>query len=272
MAESRTAAGNGSSEGAVPELPVTRPAESERPNRRYPGSRGTPERERTLKSMREIQFPAAMRGYERTAVDRYVTEVNRVIAELEISSSPEAAVRHALDEVSEETRELLQRAHTTAEEITARSRSKADDRVQQAEAEAQELRVAAAREVAELRESAQRELAELREATNHEMAELREATSREAQQLRASAQREADEVRSSARQESDEMREAAETRTRELARSAEKIWRERRRLLEDMRGVADQLVAIGETEASRFVRFDPEGTGASVASDEVAPD
>src|SRR5436305_1667772 len=79
---------------------------------------------------------------------------NRVIAELEMSSSPEAAVRHALDEVSEETRELLQRAHQTAEDITARSRSKADDRLQDAEREAQSVRVEAAEEAAQTRELA----------------------------------------------------------------------------------------------------------------------
>jgi vacuolar-type H+-ATPase subunit E/Vma4 len=44
--------------------------------------------------------------------------------------------------VSEETRDILQHAHDTAEEITARSRSRADDRLQQAEQEAKELRAA----------------------------------------------------------------------------------------------------------------------------------
>src|SRR5919201_7126645 len=88
-------------------------------------------------SARDIEFPVAMRGYERAAVDRYVEQVNRLIAELEMSASPESAVRHALDEVSEETRELLQRAHETADEITARSRSRADERLQQADQEAE---------------------------------------------------------------------------------------------------------------------------------------
>jgi len=56
------------------------------------------------------------------------------------------------------------------------------------------------------------------------------------------------------------MRESAELRARELARSAETIWRERRRLVEDMRAVGEQLVAIGETEAKRFPRFGEEGS------------
>jgi cell division septum initiation protein DivIVA len=281
MAQSNITTENGSSDQDTRERAAGRPVEDKRPSRRYPSNRVLHERERTVQSMREIEFPIAMRGYERAAVDRYVTEVNRVIAELEISSSPESAVRHALDEVSEETRDLLQRAYETAEEIAAKSRSKADDRLQQAERdgqelravaareaeqtreiamrETQELREATAREVHEMRETTHRELADLRETTSHEISELREVAAREAQQLRASAQREADELREIARRETDELRERVEAHAGALARSAEKVWRERRRLLEDMRAVADQLTAIGETEASRFAQFEPEG-------------
>src|SRR5919197_993606 len=128
--------------GAAEEPQVqTAEREPDRPARRFPSSRvGRAERDRMLKDARTVKFPAAVRGYDRAAVDRYVQEVNRLMAEIEISASPEAAVRHALDEVSEETRELLQRAHETAEEITARSRAKADDRLQQAEHDAQAVR------------------------------------------------------------------------------------------------------------------------------------
>jgi hypothetical protein len=74
-----------------------------------------------------------MRGYDRGAVDDYVSRVNRLLAELQITAAPESAIRHALDEVAEETRGILERAHETAEEITRRSRSQADDRLQLAE-------------------------------------------------------------------------------------------------------------------------------------------
>ncbi len=280
--------------------------EEERPGRRFGASRvlSAADRDRILKDAREVEFPAAIRGYDRTAVDRYVERMSRLITELEMSSSPEAAVRHALDEVSEETREILQRAHETAEEITARSRAKADDRLQTAERESQELREAAERQaaetreaarqeasrlretaaretgelrsdtqrevaelrataerdVAELRETADREVAELRETVAHEVARLRETASRETQHLRASTQRESDELLAGARREADETIEAAEMRARELARSAETIWRERRRLIEDMRAVGEQLGAIGEAESKRFARFGEEGS------------
>jgi DivIVA domain-containing protein len=222
--------------------------DGERTTRRLPSSVvSAPERERLIKQTRDTEFPVALRGYDRAAVDRYVEHVNRLLAELEISSSPESAVRHALDEVSEETRDILQHAHTTAEEITARSRSRADDRLQQAEQEAKELRATALREAQETRDAAHREAEE-----------TREAAQRECQQLRSSAQRDSEEMRATARAESEEMLETAETRSRDLARSAEAIWRERRRLIDDMRGIGEQLVAIGDVEGKRFAKLPDE--------------
>jgi DivIVA domain-containing protein len=89
-----------------------------------------------IAGIRDISFPIVMRGYDRAAVDAYVTRVNRIIAELQVSRSPQSAIRHALDQVSEETRGILERAHETAEDIAARSRSQAADRVDRAEREA----------------------------------------------------------------------------------------------------------------------------------------
>jgi len=198
--------------------------------------------------VRDVDFGIAMRGYDRAAVDRYVKQVNRLIAELEISSSPEAAIRHALEEVSEETRGLLQRAHETADEITARSRAKADDRLQQANREAEEVTAAAAREAQETREGTQRETQELRETTAREAHELSERVAREAQQARATAQREVA-----------EMLAAAEARVRELERDFETIWQERRGLIEEMSTVAQQQLEIAEAAAARFPRAGADG-------------
>jgi cell division septum initiation protein DivIVA len=242
-------------------------AREERSTRRLPSSIvSAPERERLIKQARDTEFPVALRGYDRAVVDRYVEHVNRLLAELEISSSPESAVRHALDEVSEETRDILQHAHDTAEEITARSRSRADDRLQQAEQEAKELRAAALQEAQETRDAAQLEAEATREAARREAAEVRETAAteateqrdtamRESQQVRSSAKRDAEDLRAAVRAESDEMLEAAETRSRDLARSAESIWRERRRLIDDMRGIGEQLVAIGDVEGKRFAKL-----------------
>src|SRR3954471_6702294 len=89
-----------------------------------------------IAGIRDVSFAIVMRGYDRAAVDAYVTRVNRIIAELQVSRSPQSAIRHALDQVSEETRGILERAHETAEDIAARSRTQAADRLERAESEA----------------------------------------------------------------------------------------------------------------------------------------
>ena len=81
----------------------------------------------------------ALRGYDREAVDAYVEQVNQVLADLEARSSPQAAVRHALDQVGEETSGILERAHETADGITARSQAQAAERIERAEREAREI-------------------------------------------------------------------------------------------------------------------------------------
>src|SRR3954447_3980062 len=106
--------------------------------------------------IRDVSFPIVMRGYDRAAVDAYVTRVNRIIAELQVSRSPQSAIRHALDQVSEETRGILERAHETAEDIAARSRTQAADRLERAEGEARAVLNEAETRVRELEGDAER--------------------------------------------------------------------------------------------------------------------
>jgi DivIVA domain-containing protein len=109
-----------------------------------------------IASVRDVDFPMALRGYDRDAVDAYVEDVNRIIAELQVGRSPQSAIRHALDQVSDETRGILERAHETADEITARSRAQADDRLQWAEREARDAIAAATERVQALEKDADR--------------------------------------------------------------------------------------------------------------------
>jgi cell division septum initiation protein DivIVA len=264
-----------------------------RRSRRFPSSRlSAGERDVIVQKARDVDFPVAMRGYERVAVDRYVQQVNRLIAELEMSASPESAVRHALEEVSEETRDLLQRAHQTAEEITARSRSRADERLQQAEEEAKGVREAAERESLAMRETVERETTQLRETAERQAGELlaearREAddlrgtstseaeelhntSEREARELRERAARDAEELRHTSQRDVAQAREAAETYSRELYRSAEFLWGERRRLVDDMGSVGKQMVDIADAEARRFERL-PGPTDVSAPGDQPIP-
>ena len=52
-------------------------------------------------SIVQADFPAALRGYDRMAVDAYVKQIGQLVAELQATRSPEAAVRRALERVGE---------------------------------------------------------------------------------------------------------------------------------------------------------------------------
>jgi DivIVA domain-containing protein len=188
--------------------------------------------------LRDVRFPVAMRGYERDAVDRYVSRVNQVIAELQITAAPESAIRHALEQVTEETKGLLERAHETADEITRRSRSQADDRVQRAE-----------REAAELHEASEEEARELRGDAAQEAREVREAAAKEAREVREGAQREAREIR-----------EAAEARVAELETDAQAIREERGRLIAELRDLVRRLGDVADGAAGRQPAQQPPAT------------
>ncbi len=95
-------------------------------------------------------FPTAMRGYDREAVDQYVRYAARLVAELQAVRSPESAVRRALMRAGGQISGVLRRAHETAAEITAKSRSEAEDRLERARIEADELLDTAERRVRDL--------------------------------------------------------------------------------------------------------------------------
>src|SRR3954454_11295273 len=93
-------------------------------------------RARQSAELRQPAFPIALRVYDREAVDAYIERVNRAIADLQVGRSPQSAIRHALDQVSEETRGILERAHDTADEIVSRSQTQAAERLAPAAREA----------------------------------------------------------------------------------------------------------------------------------------
>ncbi|MBV9803541.1 MAG: DivIVA domain-containing protein [Solirubrobacterales bacterium] len=262
-------------ESQAAELVGARGKDDDRGGRRFGASRvlTAADRDRILQDARTVEFSVALRGYDREQVDRYVEKMSRLITELEMSSSPEAAVRHALDEVSEETRDILQRAHQTAEEITARSRAKADDRLQTAERESRELREAAeqqaietrdaarqetsrlreaaARETSELRASTEREVAELRDVVRAEVAELREGTEREVAELREAAEREVAELRETVQREVAELREAAARETQQLRAATQ---RESDEIRSTARRDAEETLEAADTRARELAR------------------
>jgi cell division initiation protein len=95
--------------------------------------------EHPLGDVASPEFPMALRGYDRNAVDAYVAKVSQLVAELEATRVPEAAIRRALERVGEETAGILKRAHETAHELAARSRIEAEERLERARVEADEI-------------------------------------------------------------------------------------------------------------------------------------
>ncbi len=103
-----------------------------------------------LPDVADVQFPIVLRGYDRLAVDAYVKRTSQLVAELQATRSPEAAVRRGLERVGEEVSGILQRAHDAASQITAQSRSDAEDRLEQARQEATRITADAERRLQDL--------------------------------------------------------------------------------------------------------------------------
>ena len=98
----------------------------------------------------DVHFPVALRGYDRLAVDAYVKKTSQLVAELQATRSPDAAIRRALERVGEEVSGILKRAHETASEITAQSRREAEDRLVVARNEASQLVAGAQQQLKDL--------------------------------------------------------------------------------------------------------------------------
>jgi DivIVA domain-containing protein len=196
--------------------------------------------------IRNVSFPGSVRGYDRSAVDAYVERVNHVIAELEMRSSPRAAVRHALEEVGEQTSGILQRARETAEEITSSARHQAEETTARARAEAAEIVVNASTE-------GDRAKAE----SDHLIAKA----TVEGEQILAESKAEAERILARAREEAAAVREEGEARLRELHADIATTWKERRELLDDVRGIASKLEAAASRAAARMP---PPGDGERV--------
>ena len=124
--------------------------------------------------IRNVSFPVSVRGYDRRAVEVYVQRVNRVIAELEVTRSPQAAVRHAVDRVSEQTKGILQQARESAEQITDAAREEAGQIIGTAKAEAAERLRRSEEEIAALQEEAEARMRELQADTEAVWAQRRE--------------------------------------------------------------------------------------------------
>jgi DivIVA domain-containing protein len=190
------------------------------------------ERGSVAAEIRDVSFPLSVRGYDRSAVDAYVQRVEDVVAELEVARSPEAAVRHALANVGEQTKGILERAGETAEQIASAARREAEESAVRARSEAEDLVARADAEAAEMVSSAKAE----------------------AEARLAQARKEADEHLRRTQEEVARLQDEAETRLRELGADTDTIRHERSRLLDDIRELATR---VGEVAGAADARFPP---------------
>ena len=205
-------------------------------------------RVRVPPEVRDVSFPIGVRGYERKAVDAYVGRVNRVIAELEVTRSPQAAVRHAVERVSEQTKAILEQARDSAEQINVTANE-----------EAAQIRAAASGEAADLLVNANAEADRLKtegtqavERARAEAAELVRQAREEAEKIVTTARRDADELRRQTHEEISDERNRADARLREVQADAESAWAERAALLDDIESLAERLHRAAAEAASRL--------------------
>ena len=187
--------------------------------------------------IRNVQFPVSVRGYDRDAVATYVKRVNHVIAELEVSRSPRAAVRHALDRVGKQTVAVLQEARESADKLLEAARDEADAEKERAKAEAAKLVVNASDESDRTKAEADKVLADAKTQASQTVAEAQADAEKRTQQADA-------EIAAA--------RNKADTRMREIQGDTEAVWNERGRLLEETQAMARKLQDLAAGASSRL--------------------
>ena len=177
-------------------------------------------------AIRNVAFPIARRGYERRAVDAYVTRINRLIAELEATHSPRDAVAHALERTEEERSAILTQAHELGAEIIAAAQREAEEMTAEARAEAADIVVNASTAA---------------DGAKAEADERVEKAGAEAERIVADSRAQAAEQLRLAQEEIANLRNEAQTWLDELRTDTESVWSERCDLVNDLREIAARL-------------------------------
>jgi DivIVA domain-containing protein len=202
-----------------------------------------PKQKEVPAEIRNVTFPVGVRGYDRKAVEAYVKRVNRVIAELEVTRSPQAAVRHAVERVEEQTKSVLEEARASAEKITATAQAEADEIVAQAKAHAADLVVAASTEADGARAESEERVAQAKA---------------QADKIVREAKATAEQRRRESEEELEKLHAEAEARMKQLEADTGALWDRRHELLEDIDRMADQLHDAAREATGRFARVGAE--------------
>jgi DivIVA domain-containing protein len=187
--------------------------------------------------LRNVSFPVAVRGYDRHAVDVYIARVNRLIAELEATRSPEAAVRYALARAENEMNRMIERGRDEAAEITGAAWAEADEIVARARAEAAEIVVNASAEADRTKAKAGDDVAREK---------------RDAEESIANSQLQAEEQLRRTRKDVAAVRREAGKWADQFLTDTDAIWEERRQLLDSLRQLAAHLQAAVENATARL--------------------
>jgi DivIVA domain-containing protein len=202
--------------------------------------------------IRNVSFPVSVRGYDRHAVDAYVARVNRVIAELEVSRSPQAAVRHALDRVGEQTIAILNEARESGEKITDAAREEAEASIAEAKAQAADLVVSASAQAEQDRVEGARIVAAAKAEAEEIVSQARATAAKTLDEARAKAARRLEQTEADIAS----AQERAEARIRELDTDTSAVWNERDHLLGEIHGLATRLQEVASDAASRVSKDD----------------
>jgi DivIVA domain-containing protein len=194
----------------------------------------------------DVSFPVAVRGYDRRAVDAYVKRVNRVIAEIKVTASPRAAVKHALQETERQVSGLLERARETADEITTSAQREAEAEAGKTNAKAAELLVNTHAEAEAIKKEADTELADARA----EAEKIRAESQQQAQRTVAEAEAVAKERRAKLEIELTSRQEQAEARMQMIESDTTAVEERRGQLLVEIRGTASKLVDLADVAAA----------------------
>jgi cell division septum initiation protein DivIVA len=108
----------------------------------------------------DVDFPVVLRGYDRVAVDAYVKRTSQLVAELQATRSPEAAMRRLTERMGQQISGIIQRAYDTAAQITAEARAEAEDMLAVARQEAAQVVAGGERRLKELDDDTDRIWAE----------------------------------------------------------------------------------------------------------------
>ncbi|HEY3050237.1 MAG TPA: DivIVA domain-containing protein [Gaiellaceae bacterium] len=181
-------------------------------------------------TLEDVAFPVSMRGYDREAVDSYVSRVREVVAQLEASRTPEAAVKDALEKVGEQTKTVLESAGQSAEQITAAARREAEEATAHAQSEAEEIAAKAKAEASEM--------------VNRANTEAKETVAKARKEAAEHLQRTQEEVTA--------LREEAEARLGELSADTESIRQDRGELLDEIREFAARVEEVARAADARF--------------------